>query len=73
MIELVFASSHAACCRPAGALTISDVNRIVDRAFLNRIRLDGDSGVTTGHVSVSIKGADEVQLWDELVQKRALG
>ena len=46
---------------------------IVDRAFLKRTRLYGDSGVTTGHVSVSIMGADEVQLWDELVQKRAVG
>ena len=58
----------------AGALALKEqVEEIVERALSKRPRPAGDSGVTTGHVSVSVMGADEVQLWDVLVRKKAVG
>ena len=69
---------HEPYCRPnsfqTGSLALSNqVEQIVGRILSKRPRPDGDSGVTTGHVSISVMGADEVQLWDELVRDAEVG
>ena len=55
----------------AGPLSLEDVvhvaEHVVERA-MKRARSAEDTGVASGTISVSLKGAAEVQMWDEHVK-----
>ena len=61
----------------AGPVSLEDVEHVAERVAehvveraMKRARLGEDTGVASGTISLSVKGASEMQMWDEHVKDK---